>query len=280
MKAKVWLITGASRGLGLELVKAALEQGQYVAAAARKPSVVVDALGSRDGLFPVELDVTDPASIDSAVRAAIERFGTIDILINNAGYGIFGALEETTDEETRAIYDTNVFGPMNVIRAVLSAMRAQHSGRIVNISSMAGYAADPGGSLYDSSKAAVISLSDVLSCELSEFGIQCMAVCPGMVRTDFMDATSMKTPGHLMKDYEGSAARGALDYCLTHNHSQYGDPEKTARFICDVILSESMPKLLPVGKDAMKKLFKKCDSMKAQAEPYFERSSETAFPRK
>ena len=146
MAVRTWFITGASRGMGLEFARTALSNGQNVVATARKPETVVAALGDAENLFAVALDVTDLDSIDAAVQSAKERFGGIDILVNNAGYGIFGALEEITDAETRAIYDTNVFGTMNVTRAVLPHLRESEFARIVNIASMGGYSADAGGS--------------------------------------------------------------------------------------------------------------------------------------
>lgn len=276
---KTWLITGASRGMGLEFARVALENGQNVAATARKPQAVVDALGEHDNLLPVALDVTSIESIEQAVKTTCEHFGGLDILVNNAGYGIFGALEETTDAETRAIFETNVFGTMNVIRAALPALRESESGRIVNIASMAGYSTDPGGSLYDTTKFAIVGLTEVLEGELAEFGIQCMAVCPGVIRTNFFDSTSLKRTSRTLDAYEGSAAHAAVDYCLSHNYKQHGDPVKVAKLVYDVAMSEKMPLWLPVGKEAMKKLKAKCERMIAETEPYYEASCNTSYPR-
>ena len=143
----VWVITGASRGFGAEFAKVALDHGMRVAATARKPEAITEALGIHDNLLPVQLDVCDTDSISDAIHTIIDAWGRIDVLVNNAGYGIFGSLEECTDAETRAIYDTNVFGLINVTRAVLPHMRDQQSGRIVNMGSMASFACDPGGAL-------------------------------------------------------------------------------------------------------------------------------------
>ena len=278
MDSRTWFITGASRGMGLEFARTALQNGQNVVATARKPQTVIDALGDSGHLLAVALDVTDLESIQQAVDAAKERFGGIDILVNNAGYGIFGALEETTDAETRAIYETNVFGPMNVIRAALPQLRASDFARIVNISSMAGYATDPGGALYDSTKFAIVGLTEVLESELSEFGIQCMVVCPGMIRTNFFDGSSLKRASRELPEYEGSAAHAALDYCLSHNYLQHGDPMKVAKLVFDVAMSPKMPLWLPVGKEAMRKLNKKCERMMQEVAPYYEASCDTSFP--
>ena len=279
MESSVWLITGASRGMGLEFARKALEHGQKVVATARKPQAVEEALGAQDNLLAVALDVTDPDSISAAIAQAVDRFGGLDVVLNNAGYGIFGALEETSDAETRAIYETNVFGPMNVIRAALPHLRQSDSARIVNIASMGGYSADPGGALYDTTKAAIISLTEVLAVELAEFGVQCMVVCPGMIRTNFFDGSSLKRTATTLPAYEGSAAHSALDYCLSHNYRQHGDPEKLAELVIDVTMSETMPLWLPVGKEAMKKLEQKCLRMVEEVKPYYEASCNTSFPR-
>lgn len=279
MEQRTWFITGASRGMGLEFARVALENGQRVVATARKPQAVSEALGTHGNLLPVALDVTDLDSIAAAVQAARDAFGGIDILVNNAGYGIFGALEETTDAETRAIFETNVFGPMNVIRAALPSLRESGFARIVNISSMAGYATDPGGALYDSTKFAIVGLTEVLESELAEFGIQCMVVCPGMIRTNFFDSSSLKRASNTLPAYEGSAAHAALDYCLSHNYQQHGDPVKVAQLVFDVAMSEKMPLWLPVGKEAMRKLARKCERMVSETQPYYDASCATTFPR-
>ncbi|MDD6652197.1 MAG: SDR family oxidoreductase [Eggerthellales bacterium] len=279
MSDQVWLITGASRGMGLSFAREALSRGFKVAATARNPQAVIDALGEQENLLPLRLDVTDADSISSAVAETVATFGGIDVLLNNAGYGIFGSLEETSDAETRQIFETNLFGPMNVTRAVLPTMRAQKSGRIINIASMAAFAADPGGTLYDTTKAALLSLTDVLSKELACFGIQAMCVCPGMIRTEFFGGSSLKTPENLMEEYAGTPARGAMDYCLSHDGRQYGDPEKVAKVLIDVATSEKMPVILPIGKDAVKKFLAVCDQGKAEIEPYIEAASNTSFPR-
>ena len=279
MESRIWFITGASRGMGLEFARVALANGQRVVATARKPQAVIDALGQDENLHAVALDVTDLDSISAAVASAVDRFGGIDILVNNAGYGIFGALEETTDAETRAIYDTNVFGPMNVIRAALPYLRQSGFARIVNIASMGGYATDPGGSLYDTTKFAIVGLTEVLESELAEFGVQCMVVCPGMIRTNFFDGSSLKRASRTLEAYEGSAAHAALEYCLSHNYRQHGDPVKVAELVFDVAMSQRMPLWLPVGKEAMKKLATKCERMVAETAPYYDASCATSFPR-
>ncbi len=274
MDTPVWLITGASRGFGKAFAQAALEHGCRVAATARKPEAAISALGESDSLLPVKLDVTNQQEIDQAVSQVIKAFGRIDVLVNNAGYGIFGSLEETTDEETRAIFDTNVFGMMNATRAVLPQMRKQESGRIVNIGSMASFACDPGGALYDATKFSVAAVSEVLSMEMKPFGIECMVVEPGMFRTNFFDGSSIRTPSSPLAAYDGTPARGAEDYCLGHNYQQHGDPQKAAEFIYQVVSSpDPLPLWLPVGKDAVKKFEKKFTKMIESIQPYKEAAS-------
>lgn len=276
MDSPVWLITGASRGFGNSFARIALANGCRVVATARKPAAVVASLGEHDDLLPVELDVTDTQSIKTAVDAAIEAFGRIDVLVNNAGFGIFGSLEEMTDEEMRAIYETNVFGAMNVTRAVLPIMRAQGSGRIINMGSMASFACDPGGTLYDSTKFAIAGMSEALALEMKPFGIESMVVEPGMFRTNFFDGSSIRTPANPLAAYDGSPARGAEEYCLGHNYQQSGDPDKAAAFVYRVVADEDtpLPLWLPVGKDAFKKFEKKLTAMVESVSSYREEGSD------
>ncbi len=276
MDSPVWLITGASRGFGNSFARIALANGCRVVATARKPAAVVASLGEHDDLLPVELDVTDTQSIKTAVDAAIETFGRIDVLVNNAGFGIFGSLEEMTDEEMRAIYETNVFGAMNVTRAVLPIMRAQGSGRIINMGSMASFACDPGGTLYDSTKFAIAGMSEALALEMKPFGIESMVVEPGMFRTNFFDGSSIRTPANPLAAYDGTPARGAEEYCLGHNYQQSGDPDKAAAFVYRVVADEDtpLPLWLPVGKDAFKKFEKKLTAMVESVSSYREEGSD------
>lgn len=273
--APVWFITGASRGFGNEFARVALEHGCKVAATARKPEAVTQTLGEHENLLPIALDVTNQEQIDDAVKKAIDTYGRIDVLVNNAGYGIFGALEEINDAETRAIFDTNVFGAMNVTRAVLPHMRSQKSGRIVMLGSAASLACDPGGALYDTTKAALASLSNVLSLEMKPFGIQSMVIAPGMCRTNFFDGSSIQRPTSPMSVYDNTPARGAEDYCLSNNYQQHGDPAKAAELVYQVVSSpEPMPAWLPLGKDAVKKYEKTLTRMIEALQPYKEAASD------
>ena len=270
----VWVITGASRGFGKEFAHAALKHGCRVAATARKPEAVTAALGTHENLLPVALDVTNAEQIRQAISTIMAEFGRIDVLVNNAGYGIFGALEETSAAETQAIFNTNVFGMMDVTRAVLPIMRKQQSGRIVNIGSMASFACDPGGALYDATKFAVAAVSEVLSLEMKPFGIEAMVVEPGMFRTNFFDGSSIRTPEHPIAAYDDSPARGACEYCLNHNYQQHGDPTKAAELVYAIASApEPMPVWLPLGKDAIKKFEKKLTGMMKSIQPYKEKAA-------
>lgn len=276
--APVWLVTGSSRGFGAAFVKTALAHGCRVAATARNVDAVYDAFGERDDLLAVQLDVTDPASIKRAVHEVVDAWGRVDVLVNNAGYGIFGAFEETSDEETRAIFDTNVFGTMNVIRAVLPVMRDQGKGRVVNMGSMGSFACDPGGALYDTTKFAVAALSEVLSLEMAPFGIESMVVEPGMFRTDFFDGSSIKMTARTIEAYDGTPARGAVEFCLGNNHQQQGDPMKAAEFVYSVVSDpQPMPWWLPVGPESFRKFEKKLTRMIEAVKPYEEAGSQTSL---
>jgi NAD(P)-dependent dehydrogenase (short-subunit alcohol dehydrogenase family) len=186
---KTWLVTGASRGLGAHIAQEALAVGDRVIAAARNPGHVRSRFPGVDPerLIPVALDVTDAARAAEVAQMAVERFGGIDILVNNAGRGLLGAVEEASDNEVRAVYETNVFGALNVLRAVLPGMRNRRSGHIVNISSVGGFVASTGWGVYNSTKFAVEGLSEALAQELAPLGVKVTIIEPGYFRTDFLD---------------------------------------------------------------------------------------------
>ncbi|POX61096.1 short-chain dehydrogenase/reductase [Streptomyces sp. Ru62] len=244
-----WFITGASRGFGLEIARQALERGDKVVATARRPQGVRDALSRYgDSLLAVALDVTDEAQAREAVGAAVERFGTIDVLVNNAGRGVLGAVEETSDAAFRSVYDTNVFGLANVTRAVLPVMRRQRSGRILNLSSVGGFESVAGFGVYCSTKFAVEGLSEAMRAELAPLGIQVTIVEPGYFRTDFLDATSLLTEGQVISDYAGTA--GAVRRAVPGlNHAQPGDPVKGAAAVLTLADAARPPLRAQLGSD-------------------------------
>jgi len=188
---KIWFITGASRGFGALVTERALAKGDKVVATARNPRAVTERFGEHPNLLAVALDVSNEDQAQTAARAAIDHFGRIDILLNNAGFGLMGAVEEATAAEVEAVYRTNVIGLLTVTRAVLPHMRAARSGRILNISSIGGYRGGAGFGVYSSTKFAVEGLSEALHAELEPLGIHVTVVEPGYFRTDFLDASSL-----------------------------------------------------------------------------------------
>ncbi|NUR97617.1 MAG: SDR family NAD(P)-dependent oxidoreductase, partial [Kribbellaceae bacterium] len=183
-----WFITGANRGFGYEIAKTALAAGDAVVSTARNPQQAAEALGDHgDRLLTARLDVTDPVSIEQAVAEAVDRFGRIDVLVNNAGYGQLGVFEELTPEQIQRQFDTNVFGVFDVTRAVLPILRAQRSGRIITIASISGITSGAGSSMYSATKFAVTGWSEGLAEELAPLGIHVTVVHPGMFSTDFLD---------------------------------------------------------------------------------------------
>jgi NAD(P)-dependent dehydrogenase (short-subunit alcohol dehydrogenase family) len=247
---KTWFITGASRGFGLRIAKLALEQGDNVVANARRAEAVIEALGERERLLALPLDVTDEAQARAAAAAAVEAFGGIDVLLNNAGFGLLGAVEEASAEDVEAVYRTNVFGLLNVTRAVLPAMRAQRSGRILNISSIGGYRGAAGFGVYSSTKFAVEGLSEALHAELAPLGVHVTVVEPGYFRTDFLDATSLTVSGGEIDDYAETAGR-VRRVAADLNHGQPGDPDRLAQVLVDFADAANPPVRLPLGSDTV-----------------------------
>ncbi|SFU39851.1 oxidoreductase [Pseudoduganella namucuonensis] len=248
--SKVWFITGASRGFGVLMAKDALARGDSVVATARDPQAVVAALGAHPNLLALRLDVTLEAASVLAARQAVERFGRIDVLVNNAGYGLLAAVEEASDAEVRAQYDTNVFGLLNVTRAVLPFMRARGSGHIVNISSVGGYKSYPGWAVYGSTKFAVEGITAGLAAELAPLGIRATSVQPGFFRTDFLDGSSMRDAARPIAAYAPTV--GAMRELVAGvNHRQPGDPRKLSRAILRLVDSANPPARLPLGTDAV-----------------------------
>jgi NAD(P)-dependent dehydrogenase (short-subunit alcohol dehydrogenase family) len=247
---RVWFITGASRGIGALIAEAALANGNAVVAAGRNVAAIVERLGESDALLPVALDVTNEAQAQAAVQAAMEKFGRIDVLINNAGFGLLGAIEESSDKDVRRMYDTNVFGLLNVTRAALPVMRGQRSGHVINISSVGGYRAAAGFGAYSSTKFAVEAITEALHAELKPLGIHATVVEPGYFRTDFLDASSLVVAQNVIDDYDetsGAVRRRAVQM----NHNQPGDPKKLAAAMVTLVDAANPPLRLPLGTDTL-----------------------------
>ena len=252
MAQKIWMITGASRGFGAEIAKAVLAVGDKVIATARKVNAL-DHLSNNPNAFGVALDVTDELQAKKAVDAGLTQFGRIDVLVNNAGYGLLGAVEESSAQEVENIYRTNVFGLLNVTRAVLPSMRKQKSGHIINISSIGGYSSYPGWGVYSSTKFAVEGLTESLHDELAPLGIHTTVVEPGFFRTDFLDSSSLITTANVISDYADTVGK-MRDSLGGHNHQQPGDPSKLAQAILQLVKAAAPPVRLPLGTDTLKRI--------------------------
>ena len=247
---RVWMITGASRGIGARIAEAALAQGDAVVATARDAASIERRLGPSDALLPVALDVTDEAQARHAVGAALERFGRIDVLVNNAGYGLLGAVEESTADEVLRLFDTNVFGLLHVTRAVLPAMRARRAGHVINISSLGGVRSSAGFGVYCATKFAVEGLTEALHAELAPLGIHATAVQPGYFRTEFLDGASLAVAPRVLDDYAASA--GAVREAARRiNLNQPGDPVRLAQAVMKLVASPTPPLRLPLGTDTL-----------------------------
>ncbi|MFL6114728.1 MAG: oxidoreductase [Catenulispora sp.] len=246
----VWFVTGASRGLGLEIARAALSRGHRVAATARRSDGIRELLPEAgDRLLTLDLDVTDQAQATRAVDAAVERFGRIDVVVNNAGRGLLGAVEEAPDAAVRAAFDVNVFGALNIQRAALPHLRGQRSGHILNISSVAGVVGIPGWGLYNATKFAMEGFTEAMSHELAPLGIKVTLIEPGYFRTDFLDASGLSTVTTIIDDYAATAG-ATVAYARDVNHGQLGDPVKGAKAIVDVTETTEPPLRLVLGSDA------------------------------
>lgn len=263
--SKVWFITGASRGFGLELARAALARGDSVVATARNPQTVAAALGTHAQLLGLALDVTQEPQAHAAAEEAIRRFGRIDVLVNNAGYGLLGAVEESSAREVENQFATNVFGLLNVTRAVLPHMRRERRGLVMNISSVGGYSAYPGWGVYGATKFAVEGLTEALAQELAPLGVHATVVEPGFFRTDFLDATSLVKTAVEYPAYADTVGR-MRELMAGANHRQPGDPRKLALALLQLADSKAPPVRLPLGSDTVAKIAEKHRAVEAELE--------------
>jgi NAD(P)-dependent dehydrogenase (short-subunit alcohol dehydrogenase family) len=248
---QVWFITGASRGFGLEIARQVLEGGNAVVATAREPEVVRKALPEAgDRLLAVGLDVTDEVQAREAAAAAVARFGRIDVLVNNAGRGLVGAVEEASVEEVRSVFETNVFGMLSVSRAVLPVLRGQRSGHVINISSVGGFTGTAGWGIYAGTKFAVEGISEAMRAELLPLGVFTTVIEPGVFRTDFLDGSSLHHTRQSIDDYTDSAGR-TRDFARQTNHAQPGDPVKAAAAIVKIAQADEPPLRLQLGADCV-----------------------------
>lgn len=266
---KVWFVTGASKGLGLILVQKLLAQGYNVAATSRDiNSLIKEVSAPSDQFLPLEMDLVTESSVKDAVAKTISHFKTIDVVVNNAGYGQIGTLEELSDEESRRNFDVNVFGLLNVIRNTMPHFRANRSGHFFNISSIGGYHGGfPGWGIYCSTKFAVSGLTEGLRAEAKAFGVKVTLVYPGYFRTSFLSADSMGLPKNPIADYE-EARQSVLAHQNEINGNQPGDPEKAVEALIKISQEQNPPLHLFLGEDAYNMANDKIEEVEADLEAW------------
>jgi NAD(P)-dependent dehydrogenase (short-subunit alcohol dehydrogenase family) len=267
---KVWFVTGASKGLGLSLVKKLLAQGYRVAATSRKIEDLNAAVGetSADQFLPLVMNLKSEDNVGEAIDQTVNHFGSIDVVVNNAGYGLLGALEELTDSEARDNFEVNVFGSLNVIRKAMPYLREQRSGHIINIASIGGFSGNfPGFGIYCATKFAVHGFTESLAAEAKAFGVHATVVSPGYFRTNFLEADSAVVPQIQIDAYEDVRASQKA-HQEEINGNQPGDPDKAADAMIELSNAENPPVHLFLGEDAYNMAYVKMDTVKADLESW------------
>ena len=266
--SKVWYITGASQGLGLTLVKKLLENGYRVAATSRNAQALKKAVGVIDAecFLPLAVDLNNVDSIDESIQQTLAAFGHIDVVVNNAGYGMAGTVEEITEQDIRNIFDVNVLATIDVVKCVLPVMRKQRSGYIINIGSVAGFAGAPGWAVYSATKAAVAAFSEVLALDVKEFGIKVTVAEPSGFRTGFLTKNSLAYTESKIDGYQ--AVKETQKRYLAANGKQPGDPEKASAIFIELAESEQPPLHLYLGLDAYNRASGKLAVMTAEMEEW------------
>ena len=273
---KVWFITGCSTGFGRELAKEALSKGYNVVVTARKPEKVADIVAAYpENALALALDVTVPQQIKEAVNAAIDRFGRIDVLVNNAGIGYFGAIEESEEEEVRRMFEINFFGLAHMTNAVLPHMRQQRSGHILNVASIGGLRSFPAVGFYNATKYAVDGLSEALSKEVAPLGIKVTVICPSGFRTDWAGRSANNTKIKI-EDYATTAGKNMSDL-RGYSGNQPGDPVKAARAMIQVTETENPPLRLLLGAAALKGARLKLEELRKDFDEWAEVSTGADF---
>lgn len=275
-RGKNWFITGASSGFGRLLATYLLEQGATVVATARDVKDLGDFTSRFPGAVVLPLDVTSEASIHQAVADAIGRVGHVDVLVNNAGYGICGAVEEVSEEEYMPMFNTNVFGLINLTKAFLPQFRERRSGAIINLSSIGGLIGSPGWGFYNATKFAVEGLSEALHGELAPMGVHVMLVEPGPFRTDFL-GRSGKEARRRIADYETTVGK-TREYFQKQNGKQAGDPQRAVVAMVEAINSPTPPKHLLLGKLALQRMRKHLDEWSQELDTWQETTDGADFP--
>ncbi len=266
--SKVWYITGASQGFGLDMVKKILENGYRVAATSRDAQTLINAVGLIDArrFLPLSVDLGNFESIDESVQQTLKTFGRIDVVVNNAGYGMTGTVEEISDHDIRSIFDINVMATIGVVKAVLPIMRKQRSGYIINMGSVAGFAGVPGWSVYSATKAAVAAFTEVLALDLKEFGIKATIVEPSGFRTGFLTRDSLAITESRIEGYQ--AVKDTQHRYLAADGKQPGDPQRAVDILMELAESEEPPLHLFLGADAYKRASGKLAAMTSELEEW------------
>src|SRR5580704_11799821 len=273
---KVWFITGAGRGMGVDVAKAALAAGYDVVATGRSTDKVAEALGQSDHLLIVKLDITKPADAESAVKEAVEKFGGIDVLVNNAANFYAGFFEELTPEQMERQLSTSLIGPMNVTRVVLPVMRKQRSGLIITISSTAGLTGFEFGTAYAASKFGLEGRMQSLQAEVEPFGIDTITVNPGFFRTDLLTEESTNFAERTIEDYNDRRAK-QMEFWRGYNGQQAGDPAKLAQALMTIAGQQPPPRRFIAGADAVETAEKVAATLRQQTEAYRELSCSLAY---
>lgn len=275
---KAWFVTGASKGLGLMLVKKLLSEGYNVAATSRNSKSLTRAVGEQsENFLPLEMDLLDEGSVSEAVDKTVDAFGAIDVIVNNAGYGQLGTLEEISDQEARGNFDVNVFGVLNIIRSAMPHLRLQRSGHVFNISSIAGYTANFGGwGIYCATKFAVAALTESLAAETKSFGVTATVVYPGYFRTDFLSPDSLSTPANPIAEY-AEARQSQAFHQQEIDGNQPGDPEKAARALIEIAAEENPPLHLFLGADSYNLANQKMSEVQTDLEHWKTLTTSTDF---
>lgn len=274
---KVWLITGASRGFGFEITKTVLSFGDKVIATVRNNEKELKVkFNNNENLYVLKLDITNEKQVIMVTNHAIAIFGKIDVLVNNAGYGLLAAIEEATAQEVKKVFETNVFGTLNVIRAILPHMRKENSGHIINISSIGGLKASAGWGIYGATKFAIEGITEALAQELTPLNIKATVVAPGFFRTNFLDQSSLVRTNNIIDDYKETVGK-TRDLATDINHKQIGDPKKLAEALVQIACSKNSPLHLLLGRDTIDRFKEKTIDIEKDINQWYEVVTETNF---
>ena len=266
--SKVWYVTGASQGLGLILVKKLHENGYRVAAGSRDVLTLSQVVGliDKDRFLPLAVDLNNLDCIDESIQQTLATFGRIDVVVNNAGYGMTGTIEETGEQDIRNIFNVNLMATVEVVKSVLPIMRSQKSGYIINIGSVAGFVGAPGWSVYSATKAAVAAFSEVIALDVKEFGIRVTVIEPSGFRTGFLSKNSLAYTVSKLDGYQ--AVKEMQERYLANNGQQPGDPGKASEILIGLAEMEHPPLHLYLGRDAYNRASVKLAAMTAELEEW------------